>query len=149
METLTTGQARITQSVNSCSSPGSELYQTFAFHLICPQTVLQVKWGSVLKCQRKRHPSYSCLCRGLQAGRVCSGPKLSLCDLNASTMALYIPASRRGGVALGSLRVWLYWASWATRPDDWSKGWGSWSTVSACDVTCHVQVCYLEMKWGK
>lgn len=84
-----------------------------------------------------------------QGGIACLGPRPCLCDPNASSMALHIPASRRGGVALRSLGVWLYWPCRASRTEDRPKGGGSWSTASVYDATCQIQVCYLEMKWGK
>lgn len=72
-----------------------------------------------------------------------------LCDPNAGSTTLHVPASRRGGAALRSLGVWLYWPCRATRTDHRPKGRGGWSTASVYDATCQIQVCYLEMKWGE
>ena len=53
------------------------------------------------------------------------------------------PASRRVGVALRSLGVWLYWPHWAMGTDDRLKFGGSWSTASVYDAACQIQVWYL------
>lgn len=116
------------------------------------KTVLQVKVRPCIEDQKvrthgERHPSSWCLCRQLKVGMTCVGqaaPVWPTCWLHAP----YIPASRRGAVALRSLRVWLYRPCWATGTDDRPKCGGSWSTASVYDAACQ-EFRFVTQKWSE